>query len=168
MYKPMADAMLRFSIITPRRCAAFVAQVGHESAGLTIWSELWGPTEAQRGYEGRADLGNVQPGDGKLFHGRGPLQITGRAMYHDAGQALGVDLEADPDAVLRPGLGFAISGWIWRLKGCNPLADQHSLEGIRQITRRINGGMNGWDDRLRRWRLACAIWDLPILHEAEA
>lgn len=168
MYAPLLQALLEFSIITPRRCAAFCAQVGHESLGLAVWSELWGPTPAQMRYEGNHDLGNVEPGDGRRFHGRGPIQITGRSNYRLAGGSLGLDLVSEPDAVLRPDVGFRVAGWFWRLHGLNELADQHTLEAFRRITKRINGGLNGWEDRLRRWRLACAVFSLPILHEEAA
>lgn len=70
-----------YSIDTPVRLAAFLAQVGHESGSLVYVREVWGPTPAQAGYEGRADLGNTEPGDGSLFRGRGLIQVTGRGNY---------------------------------------------------------------------------------------
>src|SRR3990172_4830059 len=72
-------AMIEFNIDTPQRKAMFMAQIGHESGGLHYTVELWGPTDAQRRYEGRIDLGNVVTGDGFKFRGRGLIQITGRA-----------------------------------------------------------------------------------------
>ncbi len=80
--------MLFRQINTPARAAAFLAQVGHESGQLRYLREIWGPTPAQVRYEGRADLGNAQPGDGKRFMGRGLIQITGRKNYADCGAAL--------------------------------------------------------------------------------
>jgi putative chitinase len=75
------QAMDLYEINTRLRVACFLANIGHESGGL-MWSrEIWGPTPAQSRYEGRADLGNTQPGDGKRFMGRAHLQITGRHNY---------------------------------------------------------------------------------------
>src|SRR4051812_46296976 len=72
-------AMSEFEINTPERQAAFLAQVGHESGGLRFMVERWGPTESQRRYEMRHDLGNTEPGDGHRYLGRGLIQLTGRA-----------------------------------------------------------------------------------------
>jgi putative chitinase len=66
----------RYEINTPLRVAAFLAQVGHDSMGLSCVREIWGPTPAQTHYEGRGDLGNTELGDGKRFMGRGLIQIT--------------------------------------------------------------------------------------------
>jgi putative chitinase len=77
----LSAAMAFYGIDTPARQAAFLSQIGHESGGLQWVREIWGPTAAQRRYEGRLDLGNVQRGDGKRFMGRGFIQTTGRANY---------------------------------------------------------------------------------------
>jgi putative chitinase len=71
--------MREFEVTTPLRQAAFLAQLAHESGQFRFMEEIWGPTPAQRRYEGRRDLGNIQPGDGFRYKGRGPIQITGRA-----------------------------------------------------------------------------------------
>ena len=80
-----------FDINTPGRMAAFLAQIGHESGGLHWLTELWGPTEAQRRYEGRLDLGNTTAGDGFKYRGRGLIQITGRSNYQLCSEALATD-----------------------------------------------------------------------------
>lgn len=155
--KPMTDAMAEFGINTPKRQAAFIAQCAHESAGFAFTRELWGPTEAQRGYEGRADLGNTQPGDGKRFMGRGVIQLTGRGNYARGGRALGVDLVKNPQLLEAPELAALISGWFWSDKGLNAYADSGDFLGL---SIRINGknrktGLpNGWDDRQARWAVA--------------
>jgi putative chitinase len=97
-------------------------------------------------YEGRKDLGNTQPGDGKRFKGRGPIQLTGRANYQKYGQLLGLDLVNDPTIAATKEVGFRIAGQYWKLNGLNELADQQQFKAI---TKRINGGYNGLDDRIK-------------------
>ena len=92
-------------------------------------------------------LGNTEAGDGRLFKGRGPIQITGRANYRRFGDLLGVDLVASPERAAQPDLAFRIAGLYWSKKGLNELADQATPEAFREITRRINGGFNGLADR---------------------
>ncbi|WP_456027277.1 glycoside hydrolase family 19 protein, partial [Pseudomonas capeferrum] len=89
-------AMNRYGIVGTARVAAFIAQVGHESGQLRYVREIWGPTAQQLTYEGRADLGNTVKGDGSKYHGRGLIQITGRANYAACGEALGLDLINKP------------------------------------------------------------------------
>jgi putative chitinase len=126
------------------RLAHFLTQVTHESGGFRYMEEIWGPTTAQKGYEGRADLGNTQKGDGFRYKGRGPLQLTGRANYRDYGQRLGIDLEGNPALAATPFVGLRIALEFWKVKGLNALADKDDVTGI---TRRINGGKNGLDER---------------------
>ncbi len=151
-FAPLLDAaMAEFGISTPARQAAFLAHVGHESGGLHWLTELWGPTEVQRRYEGRADLGNVKPGDGVRFLGRGLIQVTGRANYRRAGIALGVDAESRPEALALPEYAARSAGWFWASNGLNAYVVTGDFVGL---TRRINGGTNGLDDRLRLWAAA--------------
>lgn len=138
-------AMDEAYIDTPARKAAFLAQIGHESGGLHYTTELWGPTEAQRRYEGRKDLGNTQPGDGFKFRGRGLIQTTGRNNYKRTGDALGVDLIAKPELLAQPELAARSAAWYWREHDLNKLAD---VGDFLRITRVINGGVNGLADRL--------------------
>lgn len=144
-------AMREFDINTPLRQAAFLAQVGHESGGLHWLVELWGPTLAQRHYEDRDDLGNTIPGDGLRFRGRGLLQTTGRSNYLRTGKALGVDLIANPEKLAEPELASRSAGWFWRQNGCNAFADK---EQFVLLTRRINGGINGLEDRQKLYAAA--------------
>jgi putative chitinase len=135
----------RFAINTPRRVAAFLAQIGHESGGLVYVREIWGPTPAQTRYEGRTDLGNNQPGDGRRFMGRGLLQITGRRNYQLASIGLDLDLITHPELLEQPANAASSAGWWWANHGLNGYAD---LEQFDRITRIINGGTNGAADRL--------------------
>ncbi|NSX15969.1 glycoside hydrolase family 19 protein [Cupriavidus taiwanensis] len=149
---PHVDSAWReFEISTPARQAAWIAQVGHESGGFVFTRELWGPTVAQQRYEGRLDLGNTQPGDGKRFMGRGLIQVTGRGNYRVCGAALGVDLEANPALLQADALAARSAGWFWQWKGLNALADAGDFLAL---TRRINGGTNGLADRRARWERA--------------
>lgn len=160
---PLANALDEFDITTPARMAAFLAQVAHESGELLFWSEIWGPSIAQAKYDGRADLGNTEPGDGYRYRGRGPLQITGRANYRACGAKLGIDLEADPDSVATPAVGFRCAGLFWHTKSLNVLADRETASAFQVITKRINGGLHGLEDRERYHASARAAFGLPPL-----
>jgi putative chitinase len=143
--------MALYDIGTPARQAAFLAQVGHESGRLGYVKELWGPTDAQRRYEGRNDLGNTQTGDGFKYRGRGLIQITGRANYSTAADALNEPLIDFPEILEQPDIAALSAAWFWNSHGLNALADAGSFE---TITRRINGGTNGLADRKVLWASA--------------
>ena len=92
--------MIKYKICTTNiERAHFLAQCEHESGGFRYKQEIWGPTAAQSGYEGRDDLGNLQKGDGYKFRGRGYIQLTGRANYRKFGRIAGADFEGNPDSV---------------------------------------------------------------------
>ncbi|KAL9655271.1 hypothetical protein ABK040_009045 [Willaertia magna] len=139
-------AMKEAGINTCCRKSAFLAQLAHESGDLN-WFEEFADGSA---YEGRKDLGNTQPGDGKRYKGRGPIQLTGRANYRAAGQALGLDLEGNPTLAAQPSVGFRTAAWFWNSRSLNNYADC-TQSGFDQITRRINGGYNGKPDRDAHW-----------------
>lgn len=147
-------AMGRFQIVGPKRVAAFIAQIGHESGQLLWVREIWGPTPQQARYEGRSDLGNTQKGDGSKYRGRGLIQITGRANYAACGEALALDLINHPELLEQPQNAAMSAAWFWSTKGLNTLADSGDFE---RITRRINGGLNGLADRLALWEKARAV-----------
>jgi putative chitinase len=143
---PLNEAMEEFEIDTPLRQAAFLAQIAHESGELRWVREIWGPTPAQKRYEGRKDLGNTQPGDGRKYLGRGPIQITGRANYVKYGKLLGIPLEDQPVLAESFQEGFRIAACFWKTHGLNEKADAGDFRGI---TKAINGGYNGLADRLK-------------------
>ncbi len=157
----LQSAMTEFAIEAPARAAAFLAQLAHESGQFRFMEEIWGPTPAQRRYEPAstlaANLGNSEVGDGKRFKGRGPIQITGRANYRRFGDLLGADLVSEPAKAALPELAFRIAGLYWSKKGLNELADRASQDAFREITRRINGGFNGLDDRRKFYATACTV-----------
>lgn len=141
------EAMAEFDITTYLREAAFLAQLAHESAELRYMEEI----ASGAAYEGRAKLGNTQPGDGKRYKGRGPIQLTGRANYTKYGQLLGLDLVNNPTVAATKEVGFRIAGQFWKLNGLNELAD---AQNFKLITKRINGGYNGLDDRIKYYERA--------------
>lgn len=147
-YLPFLNAaMAEFEINTPQRIAAFIAQLGHESASLRYFEEI----ASGAAYEGRRDLGNTMPGDGRRFKGRGPIQLTGRANYAAAGTALGLDLVNNPTEAATPEVGFRTAGWFWMTRHLNAVADAGNFRGI---THAINGGFNGEASREAYWARA--------------
>lgn len=145
---PINDVMQKYEINTPLRQAHFLAQIGHESGELKYKEEI----ASGMAYEGREDLGNTEPGDGPRFKGRGLIQLTGRSNYKAYGVAIGWDLIESPQVVATDSAVCTdVAGWFWRRKGLSELADQ---DGIERITRRINGGLNGLEDRKRILRIA--------------
>lgn len=146
----------------PHRQAQYLAQLAHETMGFHYDRELWGPTAAQRRYDTRTDLGNTaaRDGDGKLYRGRGPIQITGRSNYRQftawahSFDPAAPDFVANPDAVNTDpweGLGPI---WYWQSRDLNRYADEGDIE---MVTRRINGGLNGYADRLHRYDRAALV-----------
>jgi len=133
-------AMVEANITTPKRQAAFLAQLAHESGSLRYMEEI----ASGAAYEGRRDLGNTQPGDGVRFKGRGPIQLTGRANYTAASRALGVDLVSNPSRAAQPDVAFRTAAWFWNSRNLNSYADAGNFNAI---TYRVNGGYNGAADR---------------------
>lgn len=141
----LRQALVGRGIDTPLRQAHFLAQIGHESGELRFREEI----ASGQAYEGRQDLGNTQPGDGRRFKGRGLIQLTGRANYREYGRALGREAELleKPELVASDNLLCVdVAGWFWAKRGLNALADKDDLSAI---TKRINGGLNGLEDRRR-------------------
>jgi putative chitinase len=141
---PLNNAMERYMIDTARREAAFLAQVAHESGSLRYVEEI----ASGESYEGREDLGNDQPGDGVRFKGRGLIQITGRFNYDALSSALNYDFIKEPEKLELPGAAALSAGWYWWLKDLSRLAD---VDAFKKITQKINGGLNGYPDRIQHW-----------------
>lgn len=138
------EAMQEFAIVTPMRESAFLAQIAHESGECRYVLEL----ASGMAYEGRASLGNTQPGDGPKFRGRGLMQITGRKNYTLCGQALGLNLIESPQLLEIPRHAARSAGWYWRSNSLDAFADKDQFGAL---TRAINGGYNGLDDRIKYW-----------------
>jgi putative chitinase len=138
---------VKYGVTGNLRIAHFIGQTAHESGGFKWLAELWGPTPAQARYEGRDDLGNNEPGDGKRFKGRGLIQVTGRANYRRATRRLGHDFIARPQDLETPQFAVLSALDFWAANGLSAIAD---LDDVRGVTRRINGGFNGLADRIAR------------------
>ena len=136
----LAATLDSYAINTRLRIAHFLGQTCHESAGFRTTEEF----ASGENYEGRADLGNTMPGDGVRYKGRGLLQLTGRANYKAFGDLLGVKLEGNPELAAEPILSLKIACEFWKKKSLNQLCDS---DDVVELTRRINGGKNGLDER---------------------
>lgn len=161
----MSTAMDAFGITTAARIAAFLANVGHESGRLVYVREIWGPDAAQMGYEGRKDLGNLRPGDGRKFMGRGLIETTGRSNYMATRDGLAKylpsvpDFEQSPELLELPRWAAYSAAWFWAEHGLNDLADQGDFDGICDIINRGHktaavGDSNGYVERLALWTVA--------------
>lgn len=106
----LEETCRRYDILTKKRVAAFLGQIGAESGAFRYTEEI----ASGDAYEGNASLGNTQPGDGRRFKGRGYIQLTGRINYRRAGNALGLDLEGNPTQAAKQPAAWLVSGWFWR------------------------------------------------------
>jgi putative chitinase len=165
-----------FGIETPEQQASFLGQCGHESAGFTalvenlnykaeslckVWPKRFPSLEmaqpyhrnpeaiANHVYANRMGNGNEDSGEGFLYRGRGLIQLTGKANYQACSEALGVDLVSDPDAVSTPMYAALSAGWFWSTHHLNNIA-----EDIVAVTKKINGGTIGLEDRVARTQRA--------------
>jgi predicted chitinase len=154
-------ALLQADCTTVDRVAMWCSQLGHESGGLQ-WMEEIADGSA---YEWRSDLGNNQPGDGRRFKGRGPIQVTGRHNYTRCSEwafskgyvptpTFFVD---NPAALSDDTYGFIGPVWYWTVaRNMNSFADRNDIEGA---TRAVNGGLNGLQDRITYWNRAKRLGD---------
>lgn len=133
----------KYGLTTKLRLAHFVAQAAHETAGFQTLTE-YGKESYFKKYDGRRDLGNVKAGDGPRYRGRGIFQITGRANYKTFGDKIGVDLENNPTDAADYNVAVLTALEYWKDRNLTKHAD---ADDIRRITKRINGGYNGFEDR---------------------
>ncbi len=142
-FPQLVPTLLAYAIDSPLRQAHFIAQIGHESGALRFTEEL----ASGDAYENRSDLGNIYPGDGRKFKGRGLIQLTGRANYERYGLVKGRNFTDgnNPEVIATdPQLAVDVACWFWKTHGLNELADK---DDVRAVTQRINGGLNGISDR---------------------
>ena len=142
-------AMRKYGIgKTPLERAHFLAQCAHESGGFIFREEL----ASGAAYEGRLDLGNIQPGDGVKFKGRGYIQLTGRANYTRFGPVAGANFVINPKIVAQQ--YYAETACLfWTANRLGEKCIDSSILTVKVITRRINGDYNGLDDRVRRFAI---------------
>lgn len=142
-YPVFSSLMGNYSVNTPLRIAHFMAQVGHESLSLRYTEEI----ASGQAYEGRVDLGNTEKGDGVRFKGRGLIQLTGRSNYEEYSQHACLNLMKKGNESMIANIkkySVDVSLWFWNSRNLNRYADNDDL---RAVTRRVNGGYNGLDDR---------------------
>jgi len=163
----------RFGIDTPKKQAAFIGQCGHECGNFKVleenlnyraetlrklWPKRFPSIEFAKQYERQpkkiansvysSRMGNRDEasGDGFRFRGRGCIQLSGHSSYYHAGKALGVDFVMEPDLVATPKFAALTAGWFWSTHGCNDIADRSDWI---LLTKRINGGTIGLEDRIK-------------------
>lgn len=140
---PVVDEALREEGMNDdrTRIAAVATIVTEVGTGFRPIREHGGPGYYTQMYEGRSDLGNTRPGDGARYHGRGYIQLTGRANYRSYGDRLGVALERRPGLALRPAVGARVLARYFKERGI----DDHARRGQwRDVRLEVNGGLNGW------------------------
>lgn len=148
----------RYDMREALRIIHFLGQCGLESGGFLYMREIWGPTPTQLRYEGRLDLGNTQPGDGKRYMGRSPIQVTGRANYRRAARKMGVDVEAQPELLERPDMGLWASCIWWADNDANRWAD---LNDGTAVSRLVNRG-NARAEKAANHEADRAIWTARV------
>jgi putative chitinase len=177
--EPLNTTFEKYDINTPKRQAAFIGQCQHESGNfktleenlhysanalMRVWPSRFPDQDtadkyannpekiANKVYAGR--MGNTEEGDGWKYHGRGLIQLTGKENYEHCGSSLGVDLVGNPDWLLDPKYAALSAGWFFNKKGLNQLAD---IGDVVAITKRINGGTLGLDDRASKTNRALQV-----------
>ena len=178
---PINDLYFKYDISTPLRQGAFIGQCQHESnnfrtleenlhysagALMRVWPSRFPDMDtaekyennpekiANKVYSGRMGNGLEESGDGYAFRGRGVIQLTGRDAYARCGLAIGLDLLKNPDLLLIPANACLSAGWFWNKLNLNALADS---QDYKTMTQRINGGLNGLDDRVVRITKALTV-----------
>ena len=179
--EPLNEAFAKYDISTPARQAFFIGQCAHESNNFRVLEEnlhysatalmrIWpsrfpnldvanqfaGNAEkiANKVYAGRMGNGDEASGDGYAYRGRGLFQLTGKENYERCGEALGVDLINQPQLLATPHYAALSAGWFWNKKGLNALADSKDYD---TMTKRINGGLIGLDDRKAKIAKAISV-----------
>lgn len=179
--EPLQAAFTKYDINTPQRQAAFIGQCAHESANFKTLEEnlnykpetlmrVW-PSRfpdlatamkyahdpiklANKVYANRMGNGSEESGEGNAYHGRGLIQLTGKENYERCGEALGVDLINQPGLLAEPMYACLSAAWFWNKKGLNALADAQDYD---TMTKRINGGLIGLDDRKAKIAKAISV-----------
>lgn len=152
----------KYGIDTPKKVAAFIAQLAHESMQFRRTQEI----ASGKAYEGRKDIGNIYKGDGVRYKGRGLIQVTGRTNYHLMGKELGADFVATPELLQAPRYACLSAGVFWQSRKLNEFAElpaewRSKTKGFtpfQYITYRINGGLNGLAEREQFYKVALQVF----------
>lgn len=193
-YNAMSKILPKYDIDTPERVAGFIAQCAHESnnfknleenlnyseqALLSVFGRYFGEPPKRNAAEyarnpemianyvyqdefRSSKMGNVNEGDGWLFRGRGLKQLTGRDNYTRFGKTVGMSAEQAVEYVATKKGALESACWFWDTADCNEFADAKDITGL---TKRVNGGTNGLQDRKRRWEQALALFDQTPTYE---
>ena len=170
--EPLNETFDKYQINTPKRQACFLGQTLHESGNfkftrenlnysakalMATWPSRFPDINTANQYERQPEkiaakvyvgrMGNETPEDAAKYIGRGLIQVTGKEAYQHCGEALGVDLLTHPELLEEPRYATLSAGWFWNKKGLNALADEGTFESFEVMTKRINGGLLGLDDR---------------------
>jgi len=169
---PLNETFDKYQINTLQRQACFLGQTMHESGSfkftkenlnysakalMATWPSRFADIETATQYERQPEkiankvysgrMGNTEDGDGAKYIGRGLIQCTGKENYTHCGEALGIDLIGSPHLLEEPRYAVLSAGWFWNKKGLNALADEGTNNSFEIMTKRINGGLLGLDDR---------------------
>ena len=169
---PLNETFDKYQINTPQRQACFLGQTLHESGNfkftrenlnysakalMSTWPSRFPDMDTAMQYERQPEkiaskvylgrMGNETPEEAAKYIGRGLIQVTGKEAYQHCGEALGVDLIANPELLEEPRYATLSAGWFWNKKGLNALADEGTTNAFEVMTKRINGGLLGLDDR---------------------
>jgi len=177
--EPLQAVFNKYDLSNPQRQASFIGQCQHESNNfksleenlhysanglMRTWSSRFPSADvaeqfannpekiANKVYAGR--MGNTEDGDGWAYHGRGLIQLTGKDNYRNCGEGIGMDLISSPELLLQPKGAALSAGWFWNKHGLNALAD---AADYTTMTKRINGGTLGLDDRVAKINKALQI-----------
>ena len=170
--EPLNETFAKYDISTPKRQACFLGQTMHESGNfkftrenlnysakalMATWPSRFPDIDIATQYERQPEkiaskvylgrMGNESPEDAAKYIGRGLIQETGKEAYQHCGEALGVDLIANPELLEEPRYATLSAGWFWGKRGLNSLADEGTTNAFEVMTKRINGGLLGLDDR---------------------
>lgn len=152
---PLNETMQRFEINTPERIAAFLANIAHESLSLHYVEEVASGAAYDTGTLA-VKLGNTpaDDGDGERLKGRGLFQITGTTNYKAVSRYFGVDFFKNPELIEQPRWAALTAGWYWNSRGLNMYADKKMF---KTVCMKINGGLNGYTDRLAHFERIYAL-----------
>ncbi|WOB70582.1 D-Ala-D-Ala carboxypeptidase family metallohydrolase [Microcystis aeruginosa] len=150
-FNDLNSCLQRFEINTVPRIRHFLSQTAHESGGLRWMEEI----ASGSAYEGRRDLGNTSPGDGRKYKGAGVIQLTGRHNYQKFADFIKDQKVMQGHSYVAQVYPFTSAGFWWKNNNMNALCDRGAT--VREVTKRVNGGYNGLADRQRYYDKACQV-----------